>query len=147
MNKDLTILIADDDAGHALLIKKNLQRAGISNDFIFFRDGQEVLNFFFPKDGRSNLVKGKSYLLLLDIRMPKIDGVEVLAKIKSDSILKKIPIIMITTTDDPAEIEKCHLKGCNAYIVKPVDYDRFINAILQVGLLLSIVEVPEYIGY
>lgn len=141
MNTEVCILITEDDEGHAMLIQKNLRRAGISNSFKHFRDGQEVLDFLFGR-GLEQVEEGKSYLLLLDIRMPRVDGIEVLRQIKSDANLRRMPVIMITTTDDPQEVNQCHNLGCNNYITKPVDYNRFIEAIRQLGLFFSIVEVP-----
>lgn len=128
--------------GHASLIKKNLKRSGITNQIIHFKDGEEVLNFLFKRGDLPHRVDGVSYLLLLDIRMPKIDGTEVLRQIKSDDELKKIPVTMLTTTDDPREIERCHELGCSNYITKPIDYDRFVETIRQLGLFLSVVKVP-----
>ncbi len=141
MKKEVTILIAEDDAGHAALIKKNLKRAGISNNIVHFVDGQQVLDFLFQKKEIEDTSEN-SFLLLLDIRMPKVDGVEVLTQLKKDPELKKIPIIIITTTDDPKEINECHKLGCSTYIVKPIDYKQFIDAIVQLGLFLTVVEVP-----
>jgi CheY-like chemotaxis protein len=92
------------------------------------------------------LIQGRCYLLLLDIKMPKVDGVEVLRQIKSDPELRKIPVIMLTTTDDPREVDRCHTLGCSSYIAKPVDYDKFVMAIRQLGLFLAIVEVPRIDG-
>ena len=142
MNNEVCILITEDDEGHAMLIQKNLRRAGISNSFKHFRDGQEVLDYLFGR-GEEKLDEGRSYLLLLDIRMPRVDGIEVLRQIKSDESLRRMPVIMITTTDDPQEVNQCHNLGCNNYITKPVDYNRFIEAIRQLGLFFSIVEVPS----
>ncbi|MDY6964448.1 MAG: response regulator [Halobacteriota archaeon] len=139
---EIIILIAEDDMGHASLIKKNLKRSGITNQIIHFKDGEEVLNFLFKRGDLPHRVDGVSYLLLLDIRMPKIDGTEVLRQIKSDDELKKIPVTMLTTTDDPREIERCHELGCSNYITKPIDYDRFVETIRQLGLFLSVVKVP-----
>lgn len=144
MNKEVVIIIAEDDEGHAALIMKNLERSGIKNDILQFRDGQEVLDFMFgtgPK-GSQSLQKDKTYLLLLDIRMPKVDGIEVLKRLKADAALRKIPVIMITTTDDPREIERCYAHGCSNYILKPLDYDRFVEAIRRLGLFLMVVEMP-----
>lgn len=143
MNKEVVILVADDDDGHAGLIQKNLFRAGIANTIIRFRDGQEVIDFLFRKDVNHSMMEGMAYVLLLDIRMPKIDGTEVLRIIKSSDDLKSIPVIMITTTDDPREVETCHQLGCNNYITKPVEYEAFVNAIRQLGLFLSVVQVPQ----
>ena len=78
--------------------------------------------------------------------MPKIDGIEVLRRLKEDEELKKIPVIMITTTDDPREIDFCHRLGCNSYIAKPLDYDHFVNAIQQLGFFLKIVHIPSLEG-
>jgi CheY-like chemotaxis protein len=142
MKDSVIILIAEDDDGHASLIRKNLKRAGIGNEIIRFGDGQEVLDFLFPADGSFQRTPGNAYLLLLDIRMPKVDGTEVLRRIKNDDELKKMPVIMVTTTDDPREVESCHRYGCNSYITKPVDYEKFVAAIQQLGLFLMVVQVP-----
>ena len=143
MTKEVRVLIADDDAGHTRLIEKNLTRAGLHNPTQRFENGQEVLDFFFGDGKESRREAYNSYLLLLDIRMPKVDGVEVLRRIKADESLRKMPVIMLTTTDDPREVGRCHALGCNSYIVKPVDYDKFADAIKNLGLYISLVEVPE----
>jgi CheY-like chemotaxis protein len=141
MTRDVMILIADDDAGHARLIQKNLARAGLPNPIRRFEDGQQVIDFFTSECiGQKPM---KSCLLLLDIRMPKVDGVEVLRQLKSHPELRKVPVCMLTTTDDPREIEKCHALGCNSYIVKPVDYDKFSDALDKVGAFIALAEVPE----
>jgi len=143
MTRDVVILIADDDAGHARLIEKNLNRAGLLNAIVRFEDGQQILDFLFQRGDGPKRSPEAPYLVLLDIRMPKIDGIEVLRQVKADSELRKIPVIMLTTTDDPREVERCHVLGCNNYIVKPVDYDKFSEAIRQLGLFVSLVQVPE----
>jgi CheY-like chemotaxis protein len=143
---EVVILIAEDDEGHASLITKNLRRAGISNEMLIFKDGQETLSFLFRKGKGLQRVPGTRYLLLLDIRMPRVDGIEVLRQIKQDKQLCKLPVIMITTTDDPKEVENCHRLGCSNYITKPVDYDKFTRVIRQLGLFLLVVEVPRIDG-
>jgi CheY-like chemotaxis protein len=142
MNAEVKVLIAEDDEGHAILIKKNLKRAGITNEIIHFKDGQEVIDFLFFKGSGPHRVSGVPYLLLLDIRMPKIDGVEVLRQIKEDDELRKMPVTMITTTDDPREVNKCHELGCSNYITKPIDYENFIETTRKLGLFLSVVKIP-----
>lgn len=146
MDNEVCILIAEDDDGHANLIRKNLNRAGISNPITHFKDGQEILDYLFDNYETLFVNSGKSYLLLLDIRMPKVDGIEVLRKIKEDSELKKIPVIMITTTDDPRDVDNCHALGCNSYITKPIDYDKFVAVIRELGLFLKIVKIPKLSG-
>lgn len=147
MTQEVVIIIAEDDAGHARLIEKNLSRVGLRNPIRRFENGQEVLDFLFRCGPVPHRETGMAYLLLLDIRMPQVDGVEVLRQIKEDAALRKLPVIMLTTTDDPREIERCHLLGCNSYIVKPVDYDKFAEAINQLGLYVSLVQVPEINGH
>jgi CheY-like chemotaxis protein len=143
VTREVVILIADDDPGHVRLIEKNLARAGLHNPIIRFENGQEILEFLFRQGAGPHRRPETAYLLLLDIRMPQVDGVEVLRRIKADSELRKIPVSMLTTTDDPREVARCHELGCNNYIVKPVDYDKFAEAIRQLGLFISLVQVPE----
>ena len=146
MNEEVVILIAEDDEGHAGLIRKNLARAGIVNSVIHFLDGQAVIDFLFKKGEPPHRESGIAYILLLDIRMPRLDGVEVLTRIKADPELRKLPVIMITTTDDPREVERCHFLGCNSYIAKPIEYESFVNAIRQLGLYLAVVKIPRVNG-
>jgi len=144
--REVVILIAEDDAGHARLIEKNLTRAGLHNSIQWFGNGQAVLDFLFRRGAGPHRAPEAPYLLLLDIRMPRVDGVEVLRQIKSDPELRKIPVIMLTTTDDPREVERCHAIGCSSYIVKPVDYDKFAEAIKSLGLYISLIQVPGING-
>ena len=143
MEEDVVILIAEDEEGHALLIKKNLLRAGITNQITRFRDGARLLDFLYQRGEPPHRQQGCSYLLLLDRRMPRVDGVEVLRELKGQDEYKLLPIIVITTTDDPREIQECHRLGCNNYITKPVDYNKFVEAIRKLGLFLKVVQVPE----
>lgn len=143
MNPEVVIVVGEDDPGHVTLIKKNLRRGGIVNRILTFKDGQQVIDFLFRSGHGPHREEGVSYLLLLDIRMPKIDGVQVLKRVKESEETKVIPTIMITTTDDPQEINRCHQLGCNTYIVKPIKYDDFMETIRQLGLFLKVVEVPN----
>jgi CheY-like chemotaxis protein len=142
MNDDAVILIAEDDDGHFALIKKNLSRAGIFNKVIQFGDGQELVDFLFMNGHSPQRESNTPYLLMLDIRMPKMDGIDVLTQIKQDDALSRIPVIMLTTTDDPVEIERCHALGCSMYIVKPVEYDKFTHTIRKLGSFFSVISVP-----
>ena len=146
MKQEVTILLAEDDDGHAALIQKNLRRAGLQNEFVHFHDGQEILDFLLADKETPQREHHKAYLLLLDIRMPKVEGVEVLRVVKSTPELKKMLVIMITTTDDPRVVERCHDLGCSSYVTKPIDYDQFVRAIRQLGLFLTIVQVPQING-
>lgn len=145
MKKEVVVLIADDDGAHVALIRRNLERAGITNRQLVFENGQQVLDFLFRR-GQPCREPGTPYLLLLDIRMPRVDGIEVLSQVKQDPELRKLPVVMVTTTDDPLEVERCHRLGCSSYITKPVDYDKFMEAIRRLGLFLLVVEIPRLDG-
>ena len=139
--KELTILIAEDDDGHAELIMTGLKESGICNNMIRFIDGKQTWDFISGKGKNMVLDQNKSYLLLLDINMPKMDGLEVLERIKSNDQLKNLPVIMLTTTDDPRAVEKCYSLGCNNYITKPVDFIKFAETLKRLGLFIQVVKV------
>ena len=134
-----TILIVDGDEGRAILIRENLQAAGLTHAIEHFSDGQAVLDFFASGRPRPD----EKYLVLLDIRMPKVDGIEVLRQMKADPELRKIPVIVLTTSDDTGEMERCHKIGCSGYIQKPVDYEKFAEAIRGIGYLVPQLLVPQ----
>ena len=138
-----TILIADDDDGHAFLVEDNLRRGGVNTTFLRFSDGQELLDFLFGRTTDPAFDPDRPYLLLLDIRMPKVDGVAALRQIKADPGFHRMPVIILTTTEDPREVDRCHELGCNVYIHKPVSYESFENAIAQLGKFVSLVKVPH----
>lgn len=140
----VTIVMAEDDEGHATLIRRNLERAGVRNELVRVHDGQEALDYIFRKGQHSGRPLEAPLLLLLDIQLPRVDGVEVLRRIKADERSSKIPVIMLTTTDDPREIERCYRLGCNVYVTKPVEYERFVEAIRRLGLFLDVVILPRY---
>ena len=138
-----TILIADDDDGHAFLVEDNLRRGGVNTTFLRFSDGQELLDFLFGRTKDPTFDPERPYLLLLDIRMPKVDGVAALRQIKADPGLHRMPVIILTTTEDPREVDRCHELGCNIYIHKPVSYESFQNAIAQLGKFVALLKVPQ----
>lgn len=133
----VTIAIVEDDDGHAHLIKKNLRRANINNPIERFANGRIFMEYL---DSVEEL--DKQHLILLDLNMPELDGYEVLKRMKSNDRFRRIPVIILTTTDDSREIERCYEAGCNVYITKPVEYAKFSEAIRELGLLLSVMAVP-----
>jgi len=139
----MVILLAEDDEGHALLVKRNLVRAGIANEVIHVADGQQALDFVRREGKYAGRPVGGSLLLVLDINMPCLDGVQVLQRMKADEATAKTPVIMLTTTDDPREIERCYEIGCSVYITKPVEYDHFVEAVKRLGLFLQVVRIPS----
>ena len=138
----LAIVLAEDDEGHATLVRRNLKRAGVANEIIHVQDGRQALDYVRRQGEFADRPSTGFLLLVLDINMPRLDGVEVLRQIKQDEKTAKLPVIMLTTTDDPREVERCYGLGCSVYITKPVEYEAFVEAVRRLGLLLQIVEVP-----
>lgn len=139
IEQEVTILLVEDDEGHAELVKINLERSGVVNEIKHFSHGQKVIDFLLGKDAQHD---GK-YLMILDINMPGLDGHQVLEKIKSNELTKHIPVIMLTTTENDVEIERCYKEGCNFYLVKPMEYEEFTNAVNELGLFLQTVRIPD----
>lgn len=139
--KEMQILIAEDDDGHAELINVGLKESGVLNAIIRFKNGLETWEFLLANNEEDGREFTKNFLLLLDINMPIMDGLELLQKIKTNINLKDIPVIMLTTTDDPREIETCYKLGCNIYITKPVQFDKFAEVLKRMGLFIQIVTV------
>ena len=140
-HQPVTIVMIEDDEGHARLIERNIRRAGISNHIKHFADGTSGLAFLLD-DERGPAANGPA-LILLDLNLPDMSGTDILARIKSEAKLRRTPVVVLTTTDDKVEIQRCYDLGCNVYITKPVNYDSFADAIRQLGLFLSVIQVPE----
>lgn len=143
MVEHVTIIMIEDDEGHARLIEKNIRRAGVNNDIVAFRDGTSAVNFLFGVDGSGRESSGRALLVLLDLNLPDMTGVEILGRIKQNEHLKRSPVVVLTTTDDKVEIQRCYDLGANVYVTKPVNYENFANAIRQLGLFFSVIQVPE----
>jgi len=141
--KPVTIIMIEDDEGHARLIEKNIRRAGVNNEIIPFTNGTDALSYLFGPDGSGNVSAGRSLLVLLDLNLPDMTGVDILDKVKNNVHTKRSPVVVLTTTDDSREIQRCYDLGANVYITKPVNYDGFANAIRQLGLFFSVMQVPE----
>ncbi|MDB5589497.1 response regulator [Enterovirga sp.] len=143
MTMPVTIIMVEDDDGHARLIEKNIRRAGVTNEILAFRDGTSAVDFFLGED-RSGIVNaGRAMLVLLDLNLPDMTGISILKIIKENEHLKRTPVVVLTTTDDQGEIQRCYDLGCNVYITKPVNYEGFSNAIRQLGLFFSVIQVPD----
>jgi CheY-like chemotaxis protein len=137
----VNIVMIEDDAGHARLIEKNIRRAGISNPVHHFLDGTSGLEFLI-NDLRGPAKNGPA-LVLLDLNLPDMSGIDILARIKGTDDLKRTPVVVLTTTDDKIEIQRCYDLGCNVYITKPVNYENFADAVRQLGLFLSVIQLPD----
>jgi CheY-like chemotaxis protein len=137
--RPLTILLVEDDEGHATLVRMNLADAGMHNPIEHFANGRSALRYVEREQARA---QAKILVVLLDLNLPEIDGFEVLRQLKSNRNTQKIPVIVLTSTDDPKEINRCYEMGCNLFVRKPVDYARFAHAIHQLGSFLSVIELP-----
>jgi CheY-like chemotaxis protein len=141
--KAVNIVMIEDDEGHARLIEKNIRRAGIANPVHHFLDGTSALQFLY--DDPAGPVQNGPSLILLDLNLPDMSGTDILAKIKAEGgPLRRTPVVVLTTTDDKVEIQRCYDLGCNVYITKPVNYENFADAIRQLGLFLSVIQLPDH---
>ena len=143
MSKAVKIVMIEDDEGHARLIERNIRRSGVNNDIIPFSNGTDALSYLFGSDGTGTNHKGEALLILLDLNLPDMTGIDILRRVKESKYLKCAPVVVLTTTDDSQEIKRCYEFGCNVYITKPVNYEAFAEAIRQLGLFLAVIQVPE----
>ena len=138
-----TLLVVEDDPGHARLIERNLRRAHLPYTIVHLRTGQGALDYLLQAREAWGARHPLPFLVLLDLHLPGWSGIEVLARLKQDPRTRHIPVIILTTTDDPHEIEHCYALGCNAYLTKPIAYDQFVEVMHQLSWLLATIEIPS----
>ena len=139
MDQNITILIAEDDRGHFLLTRNYLRKSGIDNDIVWFADGQQALDFFYGQDKQHQRAQGRKYILLLDVRMPKVDGIELLERIRQFSNnISGTPVIIVSTSNAPENIKRCKALDCIAYIVKPFAKDDTLIEAVNKACLAAI---------
>ena len=144
LKESVMIMLVDDDDGHRLLIRENFKAAGIVNHMIEMPNGQQAVDYLTRRGEYQDPAKSpRPGLILLDIKMPKMDGFTVLEKIKADPQLRVIPVIMLTSTDDQTEVNRCYTLGANNYVTKPIRYDEFQDRIKALGLFLDVVRLPD----
>jgi two-component system response regulator len=139
----LEILLVEDNMNDAELTMRALIKHKIANEIIHLKDGAAAIDFLFgigTYEGRDTDIKPK--LILLDLKMPKVNGIEVLEKIKSDSNTKTIPVVILTSSKEHPDIEKCYRLGVNSYIVKPVEFQNFSKAVTELGLYWLLLNQP-----
>jgi CheY-like chemotaxis protein len=137
-----TILMVEDDEGHATLVRRNLRRAGFTAEPVHLRDGQELIDYVHHRGPWSDRPAHESVAMILDLNMPRLGGTEVLERIKRDEAFAHIPVFVMTTTDDPVELDRCYELGAAACFVKPVDYGAFAEMIQRLGALLKTAWLP-----
>lgn len=141
--RPVSIVMIEDDEGHARLIEKNIRRAGVNNEITSFANGTEALAYLLGDDGSGAVSSGRHLLILLDLNLPDMTGIDILEKLKANAHTRRSPVVVLTTTDDSREIQRCYDLGANVYITKPVNYEGFANAIRQLGLFFAVMQIPE----
>jgi two-component system response regulator len=137
------IIIVEDNISDADLVMRALKKNNLVNNVLHLHDGQEALDYIFGHV--EDIVQTPPKLILLDLKMPKVNGIEVLEKLKSNELTKSIPIVILTSSIEDPDLKNCYKLGANSYVVKPVVFDDFVKAIAQVGLYWLLVNVPPKI--
>jgi CheY-like chemotaxis protein len=136
------ILLAEDDPRDAELTLEGLNEYHLVNEVVVARDGEEALDYVYRRGIYASRPEGNPVLILLDLKMPKVDGVEVARQLKSDSSTRVIPIVVLTSSRESRDLEECYRMGVNAYVVKPVQFHDFIDAVRQTGRFWAVINEP-----
>ena len=136
------ILLVEDSANDIELILAALEENRMANEVVVVRDGEEALDYLYRRGVYRLRREGNPVVVLLDLKLPKVDGLEVLARLKSDRELKVIPVVVLTSSGEEQDLLKSYNLGTNAYVVKPVDFHEFVDAIKELGLFWAIVNQP-----
>lgn len=136
------ILLVEDSRNDVELILTALSENAIANEVVVVRDGEEALDYLYRRGLFRLRLEGNPIAILLDLKLPKIDGVEVLAALKSDPVLRMIPVIVLSSSQEEPDLIRCYELGTNAYVVKPIDFGQFVEVIKHVGLFWAVVNQP-----
>lgn len=139
----ITILLVEDDPGHARLIEKNLRRATVTNEIVQVNNGQAAVDYLFGEGEFTGKQRPARLLVLLDLNLPGLDGYQVLRRVKNDPLTQRIPVVVLTTTEDSREVDRCYELGCSIFVTKPVNYEQFADTMKRLGQILSIVQIPN----
>jgi CheY-like chemotaxis protein len=142
MNKLGRILMVEDDPKDVELSLTALEEYNLANEVVVTRDGKEALDYLYCREDFNTRSNDNPAVILLDLKLPKIDGLEVLQQIKSDERLKMIPVVVLTSSHEEKDMMRSYTLGVNAYVVKPVDFHEFVNAIKELGVFWAIVNEP-----
>ena len=142
--RQVEILLVEDSSADAEMTMRTLKRRGIANDIVWVRDGVEALEYLFCEGEYADRASGDPKLVMLDIKMPRMDGLQVLEKLKRDPRTQRIPVVMMTSSREEFDLLASYTLGVNSYVVKPVDFDAFASIVAQVGMYWMIAnEVPD----
>lgn len=142
-NNEIEILLVEDNVHDAELTIRSLKKINLANNLVHVQDGEEALDFIFGKGrfaGRNTQQRPK--VVLLDIKMPKVDGIEVLRQIKANPLTKSIPVVVMTSSREEQDIITSYELGVNSYVVKPVNFETFAKAVADLGLYWLIINQP-----
>ncbi|MHB1105656.1 MAG: response regulator [Lutibacter sp.] len=143
MNHEIEILLIEDNMNDAELTIRALKKNNLANKLVHLKDGAEAIDFIFAKGNYSGRkVENVPKIILLDLKMPKVNGIEVLKKIKADERTKKIPVVILTSSNEDPDIQECYRLGVNSYVVKPVQFEQFVKAVSELGLYWMILNQP-----
>lgn len=142
MNNLGRILIVEDDPKDVELTLTALDEYNLANEVVVARDGEEALDYLYCRGSFTTRAKSNPSVLLLDLKLPKIDGLEVLQQVKSDEKLRMIPVVVLTSSREERDMVASYKLGVNAYVVKPVDFHEFVNAIKELGIFWAIINEP-----
>jgi len=136
------ILLVEDDPKDVELTLTALEEYNLANEVVVARDGEEALDFLYRRNAFSARSRGNPAVMLLDLKLPKVDGLEVLEQIRSDEKLRMIPVVVLTSSHEERDMVASYRLGVNAYVVKPVDFHEFVNAIRELGIFWAIINEP-----
>jgi CheY-like chemotaxis protein len=136
------ILVVEDDARDVELTLTALQEYNLANEVVVARDGQEALDYLYHRGQFSARGNGLPAVMLLDLKLPKINGLEVLQQVRSDEQMKLLPVVVLTSSHEEKDIVRSYELGVNAYVVKPVDFHDFVNAVRELGVFWALVNRP-----
>ena len=136
------ILIVEDDPNDVELTLTALADYNLANEVVVTRDGQQALDYLYCRGEFSARPSGNPAVMLLDLKLPKVDGLEVLQQIKSDENLKIIPVVVLTSSHEEKDMMRSYRLGVNAYVVKPVDFHEFVNAVKELGVFWGVINAP-----
>jgi CheY-like chemotaxis protein len=142
VSQTVTVVIAEDDEGHATLVQRSLRRAAIPANAVRLHDGQELLDYMYRRGPWQSRATHGAILILLDLNMPRIGGLEVLERLKRDVQFAHIPIVVLTTSDNPVELDQCYARGASACLVKPVESGLFGDMVHRLGEFLVMARLP-----
>jgi CheY-like chemotaxis protein len=136
------ILLVEDNTNDLELTLFALEKCKLSNEIVVVRDGEEAIHYLMSKGKFSDRPEGNPALVLLDLKLPKMDGIDVLKKIRETDALKNIPVAMFTSSREPQDLDKSYALGLNSYVVKPIDFNHFMNAVMELGLFWTVHNEP-----